>query len=119
MPGYILHTGFGLTCFHGAVGATAPQQTRVAVSAQLVAVASNVINVLPLCPFQVPVGAGTKPQPCVTVKWANQTTRVTVMGRPLLVQASPGAGAGVCQSAEQIPQGVPKVSSMQMRVIAT
>jgi hypothetical protein len=119
MPGYILHTGFGVQCFHGVPGATAPQQPRVTVSAQAVAIASNIINVSPGCPFQVPFGVGTKPQPCVTVKWANQSTRVTVAGRPLLLQASPGAGAGVCQSAEQIPQGAPQVSAMQMRVIAT
>jgi len=119
MPGYILHTGFGVQCFHGVAGATAPQQPRVTVSAQAVAIATNIINIAPGCPFQVPFGAGTKPQPCVTVKWANQATRVTVAGRPLLLQANPGVGAGVCQSAEQIPQGAPQVAAMQMRVTAT
>ena len=55
------------------------------------------------CPFQVPVGAGTKPQPCVKVQWPVPATRVKVDGQPVLLQTS----TGLCQSAEQIPQGPP------------
>jgi hypothetical protein len=118
MPGFVLHSNFGMQCFHAAPCMTAPVQPRVLVSGQPVAIATNMINVAPGCPFQVPVGAGTKPQPCVTVKWANLSTRVVVMGQPVLLQATPGPGAGVCQSAEQIPQGAPVVSAMQTRVLA-
>jgi hypothetical protein len=119
MPGLMLHSNFGMQCTHQVPCMTAPVQTRVLVSGQPVAIAANIINVAPGCPFQVPVGAGTKPQPCVTVKWGNLSARVAVMGQPVLVQATPGPGAGVCQSAEQIPQGPPVVSAMQTRVIAT
>jgi hypothetical protein len=71
------------------------------------------------CPFQVPIGTGTKPQPCVIVEWANVSIRVTVMGQALYLQSSPGPGNGLCKSAEQIPQGAPTVKKLQTRVIAT
>jgi hypothetical protein len=93
-------------------------QPRVFVSALAVAPFTTVITVAG-CPFQIPVGAGTKPQPCVTVKWGVPSTRVMVMGQPAAVVASPGPGPAVCQSPEQIPNGPPIVSTFQTRVIAT
>jgi hypothetical protein len=42
-------------------------------------------------------------------------TRVLANGKPVMLQTS----AGICQSAEQIPQGAPIVSVVQPRVIAT
>jgi hypothetical protein len=45
--------------------------------------------------------------------------RVLVMGQPAMLLPSPGVGPGICQSAEQIPQGPPVVSAVQPRVIAT
>ncbi|WP_217995211.1 hypothetical protein, partial [Methylogaea oryzae] len=70
-------------------------------------------------PFQIPVGAGTKPQPCVTVKWLMPSTRFLVGGQPVALLPAPGAGPGLCQSAEQIPQGPPMVSTVQTRVIGS
>ncbi len=119
MPGFILHVNMGLQCTHGIPCVTAPAQPRVLVSGQPVATTLNIINVSPGCPFQIPFGVGTKPQPCITVKSANVSTRVLVNGQPALLQANPGPGAGVCLSAEQIPNGPPVVSAMQTRVIAT
>jgi hypothetical protein len=118
MPGFMLHVGAVLQCTHAAPATTPPAQTRVLVSGQPVAVASNVITVAG-CPFQIPVGAGTKPQPCVTVRWLMLSARVTIMGQPVLLQAGPGPGAGLCLSAEQIPQGPPVVTTMQVRVMAS
>lgn len=119
MPGFMLHVGATVQCTHFAPAATAPTQPRVLVSGQPVAVSSNVILVAG-CLFQVPTPAGVpKPQPCVTVKWAMLSTRVKVMGQPVLLQPSPGTGMGMCQSIEQIPQGPPTVSVMQMRVFAS
>lgn len=114
MPGFLLHANVGMQCFHAAPAATAPTNT-VLVSGQSVATLSNLITVAG-CPFQVPVGAGTKPQPCATIKWSMIATRVFVNGQAALLQAGPGVGAGVCQSAEQIPQGAPQISAMQSRV---
>jgi hypothetical protein len=68
------------------------------------------------CPFQVPIGTGTKPQPCVKVQWTLVSTRVQINGQPVLLQPAPGPGSGVCQSVEQIPQGPPVVNVIQQRV---
>lgn len=131
MPGLLLHaaapvlgspTGppLSLSCFHQMEAKIIPTQVRVWVSGYPVATALDQIVVGPVCPFQVPTPAGApKPQPCVTVKWANLSTRILIQGQPAMLQAPPGAGvgAGVCQSVEQIPQGLPTVKSMQVRVM--
>lgn len=115
MPGFLLHVGATMQCTHAAPATIAPSQPRVLVSGQPVATAQGLITVAG-CPFQIPFGVGTKPQPCVTVKWGMIAGRVFVNGQPALLQAGPGAGAGVCQSVEQIPQGPPTVNQMQIRV---
>jgi uncharacterized Zn-binding protein involved in type VI secretion len=115
MPGLLLHVGATAQCTHAAAASIAPGQPRVLVSGQPVATPSNLITVAG-CPFQIPVGVGTKPQPCVLVKWIMVSTRVQINGQPVLLQPAPGSGAGLCQSAEQIPQGPPVVSQLQMRV---
>jgi len=114
MPGLILHVGAVIQCTHAAPATTPPTQTRVAVSGQPVAVSSNIITVAG-CPFFV----GNKPQPCVKVQWNMLSARVAVMGQPILLQPAPGPAPALCLSAEQIPQGPPIVSTVQMRVTAT
>jgi hypothetical protein len=64
------------------------------------------------CLFQVPIGTGTKPQPCVKVQWSLPAARVKINGQPALLQSS----SGVCQSVEQIPQGPPTIVLTQVRV---
>jgi len=71
------------------------------------------------CPFQIPVGAGTKPQPCVTIKWAMPSTRFLINGEPAALLPTPGPGPAVCQSAEQIPQGPPIIGVAQARVVGS
>jgi len=111
MPGFFLHASAVMTCTHFAPVRIVPTQTRVTVSSQFVATASSALTVTG-CPFTVP---GPKPQPCVTVKWILLSNRVLVNGEAVLLQATPGTGAGICQSAEQIPQGPPNVTTMQQR----
>jgi hypothetical protein len=65
------------------------------------------------CPFQVPVGAGTKPQPCLTARPA--PAGHVFIGPNAAVVNQPGAA--ICQSAEQIPQGPATIVS-QTRVVA-
>lgn len=110
----LLHVGATVLCAHAAQATISPSNTRVKVGGQLVAVLSDLTSVAG-CPFQVPVGAGTKPQPCVSVKWLVPATRVMVNGQPALLQTS----TGLCLSAEQIPQGPPTITVNQTRVIAT
>jgi hypothetical protein len=68
------------------------------------------------CPFQVPTPAGPKPQPCVRIQWGSIATKVVVGGKFALLGPAPGTVPGICQSAEQIPQGLPIVVQMQTRV---
>jgi hypothetical protein len=118
MPGLLLHATAGCQCTHAAPATIVPAQARVMVSGQPVATMPSQITVAG-CPFQVPVGAGTKPQPCVTVKWTMPSARVLVGGVPAMLLPAPGPGPALCLSAEQIPQGPPVLSAVQPRVIAT
>lgn len=115
MPGFLLHTGAVVNCPHTIPALIPPTQPRVLVSGQPVATMATMMTIAG-CPFTVP---GPKPQPCVTIKWLAPSARVKVMGQPVLVQAAPGPGQGLCLSAEQIPNGPPIVASMQPRVFAT
>ncbi|OGB24084.1 MAG: hypothetical protein A3I66_11460 [Burkholderiales bacterium RIFCSPLOWO2_02_FULL_57_36] len=118
MPGFLMHVNAAIKCMHTATATIAPSQLRVLVSGQPVATMLSKIGVVG-CPFQVPVGAGTKPQPCVIVKWAMPSTRFLVGGKPAALLPAPGPGPAACQSIEQIPQGFPTVSTVQLRVIGT
>lgn len=115
MPGFLMHVGAACQCTHAGPATIVPSQPRVLVSAQPVATMTAQIAVVG-CAFTIP---GPKPQPCVTIKWLMPSTRVLVMGQPAMVLPAPGVAPGVCQSAEQIPQGPPIVSAVQPRVIAT
>jgi len=113
MPGLLYHVGATGMCPHGAPVNTISSNTRVLVGGQPVATMADTSTIAG-CPFQVPVGPGTKPQPCVRVQWLTPATRVTVNGQPALLQAS----SGLCQSAEQMPQGPPTITVNQTRVNA-
>jgi hypothetical protein len=114
MPGPILTVGAVATCPHAGTMSIAPGEPRVMLSGQPAATMSDVYTVA-ACPFQVPAPSGTKPQPCVTVKYTTPATRVMANGKPVMLTTS----VGICQSAEQIPAGPPSVSVFQTRVIAT
>ena len=111
MAGFMLHVGATTQCFHAAPATATTSNVRVFVSGAPAVTAADVFTVAG-CPFTIP---GPKPQPCVTIRWA-PATRVFINGQPAVVQM-PGLGQGICQSAEQIPQGLPIVSAVQTRVI--
>lgn len=114
MPGPLFHVGAVATCPHGGPVQVVSTNTRVLVSGTPVATMGDTFTVGG-CPFQIPVGAGTKPQPCVTAKFLVPALRVLVNGQPAILQTS----AGLCQSAEQIPQGPPTIATTQPRVVGT
>jgi hypothetical protein len=120
MPGFLLHVNAILKCPHAKDAVVPPMQPRVLLSGMPAAPLSTVIAVLPGCPFQIPVGAGTKPQPCITIKWFMPAARVFIMGQPVAVvpPPGPGPGPGVSLSIEQIPAGPPMVGFVQPRVKA-
>lgn len=115
MPGPLLHVGAVATCPHasGQIMITTAN-TQVFVSGQPVVTLGDMLSIAG-CPFQVPAPSGTKPQPCVLAKFI-PATQVLVNGQPaIIVQAPPG----ICQSAEQIPQGPPIVNAVQTKAIGT
>lgn len=113
MPGFLLHENAVVNCTHGAKATIVTTNKRVKVMGQAVAVVVDVTTVAG-CPFQIPVGAGTKPSPCLKIQWSAPAARVKVMGQPVLVQSS----VGLCQSPEQAPQGNAIVAGQQQRVKA-
>jgi|ERR671926_887966 uncharacterized Zn-binding protein involved in type VI secretion len=111
MAEYILDAGATVMCPHsGSVKATT-SNTRVKVGGQYAVLQSDLCTVSG-CPFTVQIGTVTKSQPCVKVQWVTAATRVKVSGQPVLLRSS----SGLCQSAEQIPQGSPNVVLTQLRV---
>lgn len=114
MPGFLMHVNAACQCTHAAPATIVPAQPRVLVSGQPVATMAGQILVVG-CAFTVP---GPKPQPCLTVKWLMPSARVLLTGQPACLLPAPGAAPGLCLSAEQIPQGPPIVSAVQLRVIA-
>jgi hypothetical protein len=113
MPGPLLTVASLISCPHAAPASVLSTNARVTASGAPVATAADTYPVAG-CPFQVPVGAGTKPQPCVQVRWTGPATRVLVGGVPPVLAVSPGIGV----SAEGIPQGPPIVGATQPRVVA-
>ncbi|MEM8674582.1 MAG: hypothetical protein AAGF83_12010 [Cyanobacteria bacterium P01_G01_bin.67] len=108
MPGLLFHVNASGTCPHQGQITTISTNTRVLVGGQSVATLADSFTISG-CPFTVPT---SKPQPCVTVKWLVPATRVFIAGQPAILQTS----TGVCQSAEQIPQGPPTITVTQTRV---
>jgi hypothetical protein len=111
MPGNLLHVNASVNCPHGGQASISSTNLRVKVSGMAVAIVNDLTTVAG-CPFQVPIGTGTKPQPCVKVQWTVPATRVKVNGQFVLLSTS----SGLCLSAEQIPQGPPSVVATQTRV---
>jgi hypothetical protein len=110
MPGFLVTTAATAICTHGAA-VSIMSSARVKAGGTPVATLSDTFTVSG-CPFQVPLGVGTKPQPCVTLRWIAPAVRVRAGGQPVIVQTS----SGICLSVEQIPQGPPTVVSTQVRV---
>lgn len=107
----LVHVGAQGMCPHGGQLSVVAANQRVKVSGQAVAVLSDTFTIAG-CPFQIPIGTGTKPQPCVKVQWVVPAARVRAGGQPVILSTS----TGLCQSAEQIPQGAPTITTTQMRV---
>lgn len=116
MPGILVHVGAITNCSHppGTVVANPNSPPRVFVNVSQAVLTINDIHKVAGCPFQIPVGVGTKPQPCVTVR-VQPATRVRINNIPAAIFTT----NTLCYSIEQIPQGLPNASPIQKRVIAT
>jgi len=66
------------------------------------------------CPFQIPVGPGTKPSPCIRIEWSAGSTQMQLNGAGVLVQSS----IGKCYSAEGAMQGLANIVNTQTKISA-
>jgi hypothetical protein len=111
MGAFILQYGCTIQCPHGGTAQVINTNMRVKVGGNFALLATDTY-LISGCPFQVPIPAGTKPQPCVTIQWLNEAQRVKVGGKPVLLQTS----TGICKSVEGIPQGSALVTGVQTKV---
>jgi hypothetical protein len=109
MAAAFLTTASSLQCPHGGTVTIASTNTQVQATAAL-ALATDVFTIAG-CPFQIPVGVGTVPHPCVSVQWTKPNIQTTVNGIPTLAQDS----VGLCLAVDQAPQGPVSVVQTQMR----
>lgn len=117
MPGFPLTVSTRATCLHQATASVVPDQTKVTILNQPVAIITSQITVAG-CPFTLP---GGKYSPCVTISWTMTSAKVTILGKALLLMSQPGTGVGpgIGKSAEKAPQGPPTVNSNQTKVSVT
>jgi len=66
------------------------------------------------CPFQIPVGVGTVPHPCVSVIWISIGQTAKANGVAILTAQS----IGLCIAADGVPQGPVIVAATQPVVTA-
>jgi hypothetical protein len=89
-----------LICPHGGSVQISTTNSKVKLNGAFFALATDQFSISG-CPFQIPIGVGTKPSPCLTVQWLVVDLKNKVIGSPILNEAS----VGLCLTAEQIPQG--------------
>lgn len=112
MPGFLLHVGGIINCFHQS-GLVVPQimnPPRVVVNGSQQVLSVNELLTVAGCLFNVAGG----PHPCVLVR-VEAATRVKINSQPAAILTP----AALCLAADQAPQGIPNSAATQKRVIAT
>jgi hypothetical protein len=110
MAGNTLTVNSTLQCPHGGAVQIISTNTRVKVDNAFAALATDQF-VISGCPFQIPVGVGTVPSPCLTVQWILTDMRVKVNSNATLSQSD----VGFCQNALQVPQGPVVIANTQVK----
>ncbi len=110
MAGNTVNTVATLQCPHGGAVQIVSANARVKADSAFAALATDQY-VISGCPFQIPVGVGTVPSPCLTVQWIVTDMRVKVNGIPTLSRSS----VGLCLNALQVPQGPVVIANTQVR----
>ena len=113
MSGQLLTVQSTLMCPHGGSVSIASSNTKVSATNAALALATDTFTVAG-CPFQIPVGAGTVPHPCVSVKWIVPNVRTSVSQTPTLSTGS----VGLCLASDQVPQGAVVISQTQAKASA-
>ena|ERR1700756_2760339 len=110
MAAPLLSTASSLQCPHGGTVSIVSANTSAKATAPL-ALATDTFTIAG-CPFQIPIGTGTVPHPCVSVQWTKPNMLTTVNGTPTLAQDS----VGLCLAADQAPQGPVSVVAAEAMV---
>lgn len=105
----LLTTASSLQCPHGGSVSIISTNTKVSAGAAL-ALANDTFTISG-CPFQIPVGVGTVPHPCVRVQWILTNLQCMVANQPTLSESS----KGLCLAVDQAPQGSVSVVSTQTK----
>ena len=109
MANFLVHVGCTIICPHGGQVSIISTNTRVLVSGQPVGTQSDTFMIAG-CPFALP--PVPTPHPCVMKKWLVPSLRIKVNNQPVILKDS----TGICQAADQAPQGPPNVITTQLRV---
>ena len=113
MPGNILTVNSTVLCLHGASAILTTANSKVMAEGALALLESDV-HMVAGCPFQIPMGPGMKPSPCIKIEWSAGSTKFQINGVGVLVQSS----VGKCYNAEGAVQGVANIVNTQMKVSA-
>lgn len=114
MSGQTLTTASSLQCPHGGAVQIISANTQVKAEGVAVALATDTFTISG-CPFQIPVGTGSVPSPCIKVQWVKQDLKNSVNGMATLSTTS----VGLCLAATQAPQGQVVIASTQTKVSTT
>ncbi len=96
----ILTTLGTVMCPHGGTVSLSSGQSDVEAEGGKVILVSDEHSIAG-CPFQVPAGPSTKPQPCIKLRWQVGAVMTKVNDTAVVTQSA----VGLCYSAEEIPQG--------------
>ena len=113
MPGNVLTATSTVMCTHGGQAVLTTANTRLLIDG-VPALLESDVHAVAGCPFQIPVGAGTKPSPCVRIEWSGGAAQLGVGGVGVLTQTS----VGKCISPEGAAQGVAIIASTQAKTAA-
>ena len=111
MTGQAITTTSTLQCPHGGAVQIISTNLNVDTSGSALALATDTFTISG-CPFQIPIGTGTIPSPCVSIRWIKSDLRNSVNGIPTLSTTS----VGLCLAATQIPQGPVSIVNTQTKV---
>lgn len=111
MAGNTLNVSSMLKCPHGGTVQIISANVRVTVGGAAAALATDQFIVAG-CPFQIPTPGGPVPSPCLTVRWVLTDMRAKVNNTATLSKGS----VGLCQNAQQLPQGKVIISKTQAKV---
>jgi len=112
MASPVITAASALLCPHGGMVSILAKGGATA-SGVPVALATDVFTISG-CPFQIPVGVGTVPHPCVTVHWIDLGQGASAAGVAVLTAES----IGFCLAADGVPQGRVIVAATQVVVTA-